>query len=154
MRSAVHHHLTDINSRKNGRLLERRHGQQQRRRLHEREAPLPRQHLPIFFAESVYSEIGFARTPQSISRKHHELEPHFRRDTYDANPKIMEYYDDLREFIRDWRLPRCLAWRAKTGVTTLLAGEEATNSSPATNVTRPTNASRSIGTFQLFSAKV
>jgi len=87
------HHLTDITPEKTGAYLSGgTDSSSVVAFMNERHSPVNT--YSIFFAESVYSEIGFARTTAEHFRaKHHELSL-TSRDTYDAIPKIMEYYDE------------------------------------------------------------
>jgi len=94
---------------KDRRLLERRHGQQQRRGLHETSATLPSTLTPFFLAEAVYSEIGvcpattgrtfFARTTTKLSltsprylRRHPQDHGVLRRAFRQPLPAIGAYH--------------------------------------------------------------
>jgi len=83
MRSAVQNHLTDLTPERRGAYLSAAPtASSVVAFMNERHSPVNT--YSIFFAESVYSEIGFARTTAEHFRaKHHELSL-TSRDTYDA----------------------------------------------------------------------
>ena len=122
MRSAVHHHLTDLAPEKTGAYLS---GGTDSSSIvafmNERHSPVNT--YSIFFAEAVYSEIGFARTAaQHFRANHHELSL-TSRDAYDAIPKIMEYYDEPFANSSAIGAYHCARMARESGVTTLLAGD-------------------------------
>jgi asparagine synthase (glutamine-hydrolysing) len=122
MRTAVHHHLTDLASEKTGAYLS---GGTDSSTvvafMNERHSPVNT--YSIFFAEAVYSEIGFARTTaEQFHANHHELSL-TSRDTYDAIPKIMEYYDEPFANSSAIGAYHCARLARESGVTTLLAGD-------------------------------
>ena len=89
--------------------------------MNERQSPVNT--YTIFFTEAVYSEIGFARTTAEHFRaNHHELSL-TSRDTYDAIPKIMEYYDEPFANSSAIGAYHCARMARESGVTTLLAGD-------------------------------
>lgn len=122
MRSAVHHHLTDLAPEKTGAYLS---GGTDSSSVvaFMNECHSPVNTYSIFFAEAVYSEIGFARTTAEHFRaNHHELSL-TSRDTYDAIPKIMEYYDEPFANSSAIGAYHCARMARESGVTTLLAGD-------------------------------
>jgi asparagine synthase (glutamine-hydrolysing) len=122
MRSAVHNHLTDLVPEKTGAYLSGgTDSSSVVAFMNERHSPVNT--YSIFFAEAVYSEIGFARTTAEHFRaKHHELSL-TSRDTYDAIPKIMEYYDEPFANSSAIGAYHCARMARESGMTTLLAGD-------------------------------
>jgi asparagine synthase (glutamine-hydrolysing) len=122
MRSAVHHHVTDLAPKKTGAYLSGgTDSSSVVAFMNERHSPVNT--YSIFFAEAVYSEIGFARTTAEHFRaNHHELSL-TSRDTYDAIPKIMEYYDEPFANSSAIGAYHCARMARESGVTTLLAGD-------------------------------
>jgi asparagine synthase (glutamine-hydrolysing) len=122
MRSAVQNHLTDLTAEKTGAYLSGgTDSSSVVAFMNERHSPVNT--YSIFFAESVYSEIGFARTTAEHFRaNHHELSL-TSRDTYDAIPKIMEYYDEPFANSSAIGSYHCARMARESGVTTLLAGD-------------------------------
>jgi asparagine synthase (glutamine-hydrolysing) len=122
MRSAVHHHLTDLAPEETGAYLSGgTDSSSVVAFMNERHSPVNT--YSIFFAEAVYSEIGFARTTAEHFRaKHHELSL-TSRDTYDAIPKIIEYYDEPFANSSAIGAYHCARMARESGVTTLLAGD-------------------------------
>jgi asparagine synthase (glutamine-hydrolysing) len=122
MRTAVHRHLTDIEPEKTGAYLSGgTDSSSVVAFMNERHAPVNT--FSIFFAEAVYSEIGFARTTANhFGANHHELSL-TSRDTYDAIPKIMEYYDEPFANSSAIGAYHCARMARESGVTTLLAGD-------------------------------
>ncbi len=122
MRSAVHHQLTDLAPEKTGAYLSGgTDSSSVVAFMNERHSPVNT--YSIFFAEAVYSEIGFARTTAEHFRaNHHELSL-TSRDTYDAIPKIMEYYDEPFANSSAIGAYHCARMARESGVTTLLAGD-------------------------------
>jgi asparagine synthase (glutamine-hydrolysing) len=122
MRSAVQNHLTDLTPEKTGAYLSGgTDSSSVVAFMNERHSPVNT--YSIFFAEAVYSEIGFARTTAEHFRaKHHELSL-TSRDTYDAIPKIMEYYDEPFANSSAIGAYHCARMARESGVTTLLAGD-------------------------------
>lgn len=122
MRGAVHRHLTDLDPRKTGAYLS---GGTDSSSVvaFMNESHSPVNTFSIFFAEAVYSEIGFARTTANHFRaNHHELSL-TSKDTYDAIPKIMEYYDEPFANSSAIGAYHCARMAHENGVTTLLAGD-------------------------------
>lgn len=122
LRSAVHHHLTDLDPDKTGAYLSGgTDSSSVVAFMSERHSPV--NSYSIFFAEAIYSEIGFARTTAEHFRaKHHEMSL-TSRDTYDAIPKIMEYYDEPFANSSAIGAYHCARMARESGVTTLLAGD-------------------------------
>lgn len=122
MRSAVQNHLTDIAPEQTGAYLSGgTDSSSVVAFMNERHSPVNT--FSIFFAESVYSEIEFARTTAKHFRaNHHELSL-TSRDTYDAIPKIMEYYDEPFANSSAIGAYHCARMARESGVTTLLAGD-------------------------------
>jgi asparagine synthase (glutamine-hydrolysing) len=122
MRSAVHKHLTDVTPEKTGAYLSGgTDSSSVVAFMNERHSPVNT--YSIFFAESVYSEIEFARTTaRHFGASHHELSL-TSRDTYDAIPKIMEYYDEPFANSSAIGAYHCARMARESGVTTLLAGD-------------------------------
>jgi asparagine synthase (glutamine-hydrolysing) len=122
MRAAVHRHLTDLDPEKTGAYLSGgTDSSSVVAFMNERHSPVNT--FSIFFAEAVYSEIGFARTTASHFRaNHHELSL-TSKDTYDAIPKIMEYYDEPFANSSAIGAYHCARMARENGVTTLLAGD-------------------------------
>jgi asparagine synthase (glutamine-hydrolysing) len=122
MRSAVHRHLTDIDPAKTGAYLSGgTDSSSVVAFMNERHAPVNT--YAIFFAESLYSEIGFARTTaKHFGANHHELSL-TSRDTYDAIPKIMDYYDEPFANSSAIGAYHCARMARESGITTLLAGD-------------------------------
>ncbi len=122
LRTAVQHHLTDLAPEKTGAYLSGgTDSSSVVAFMNERHSPVNT--YSIFFAESVYSEIGFARTTAEHFRaNHHELSL-TSRDTYDAIPKIMEYYDEPFANSSAIGAYHCARMARESGVTTLLAGD-------------------------------
>src|SRR5258708_6943148 len=122
MRSAVHHQLTDLAPEKTGAYLSGgTDSSSVVAFMNERHSPVNT--YSIFFAEAVYSEIGFARTTAEHFRaNHHELSL-TSRDTYDAIPKIVEYYDEPFANSSAIGAYHCARMARESGVTTLLAGD-------------------------------
>jgi len=122
MRSAVHNHLTDLSPEKTGAYLSGgTDSSSVVAFMNERHSPVNT--YSIFFAEAVYSEIGFARTTaEHFHASHHELSL-TSRDTYDAIPKIMEYYDEPFANSSAIGAYHCARMARESGVTTLLAGD-------------------------------
>jgi asparagine synthase (glutamine-hydrolysing) len=122
MRSAVHRHLTDLAPEQTGAYLSGgTDSSSVVAFMNEHHSPVNT--YSIFFAEAVYSEIGFARTAAKHFRaKHHELSL-TSRDTYDAIPKIMEYYDEPFANSSAIGAYHCARMARESGVTTLLAGD-------------------------------
>jgi len=122
LRTAVQHHLTDLVPEKTGAYLSGgTDSSSVVAFMNERHSPVNT--YSIFFAESVYSEIGFARTTAEHFRaNHHELSL-TSRDTYDAIPKIMEYYDEPFANSSAIGAYHCARMARESGVTTLLAGD-------------------------------
>jgi asparagine synthase (glutamine-hydrolysing) len=122
MRSAVHRHLADIEPAKTGAYLSGgTDSSSVVAFMSERHAPVNT--YSIFFAESMYSEIGFARTTANHFRaNHHELSL-TSRDAYDAIPKIMQYYDEPFANSSAIGAYHCARMARESGVTTLLAGD-------------------------------
>jgi asparagine synthase (glutamine-hydrolysing) len=122
MRSAVQHHLTDVAPEKTGAYLSGgTDSSSVVAFMNERHTPVNT--FSIFFAESVYSEIEFARTTaKHFHANHHELSL-TSRDTYDAIPKIMEYYDEPFANSSAIGAYHCARMARESGVTTLLAGD-------------------------------
>jgi len=122
MRSAVQNHLTDLAPEKTGAYLSGgTDSSSVVAFMNERHSPVNT--FSIFFAEAVYSEIGFARTTaQHFRATHHELSL-TSRDTYDAIPKIMEYYDEPFANSSAIGAYHCARMARESGVTTLLAGD-------------------------------
>ena len=122
MRSAVHHQLTDLAPENTGAYLSGgTDSSSVVAFMNERHSPVNT--YSIFFAEAVYSEVGFARTTAKHFRaNHHELSL-TSRDTYDAIPKIMEYYDEPFANSSAIGAYHCARMARESGVTTLLAGD-------------------------------
>ncbi len=122
MRSAVHRHVADLAPEKTGAYLSGgTDSSSVVAFMNERHSPVNA--YSIFFAEAVYSEIGFARTTANHFRaNHHELSL-TSRDTYDAIPKIMQYYDEPFANSSAIGAYHCARMARETGVTTLLAGD-------------------------------
>src|SRR5260370_19410740 len=122
MRFAVHHHLTDLAPGKTGAYLSGgTDSSSVVAFMNDRHSP--GNTYSIFFAEAVYSEIGFARTTAEHFRaNHHELSL-TSRDTYDAIPKIMEYYDEPFANSSAIGAYHCARMARESGVTTFLAGD-------------------------------
>lgn len=122
MRSAVHRQLTDLAPEKTGAYLSGgTDSSSVVAFMNERQSPVNT--YSIFFAEAVYSEVGFARTTARHFRaNHHELSL-TSRDTYDAIPKIMEYYDEPFANSSAIGAYHCARMARESGVTTLLAGD-------------------------------
>jgi asparagine synthase (glutamine-hydrolysing) len=122
MRAAVHRHLTDLDPEKTGAYLSGgTDSSSVVAFMNERHSPVNT--FSIFFAEAVYSEIGFARTTAGHFRaNHHELSL-TSKDTYDAIPKIMEYYDEPFANSSAIGAYHCARMARENGVTTLLAGD-------------------------------
>jgi len=122
IRAAVKNHLTDLAPGKTGAYLS---GGTDSSSVvaFMNEGHSPVNTFSIFFAEAVYSEIGFARTTaQHFHANHHELSL-TSRDTYDAIPKIMEYYDEPFANSSAIGAYHCARMARESGVTTLLAGD-------------------------------
>jgi asparagine synthase (glutamine-hydrolysing) len=122
IRSAVHRHLTDLEPVKTGAYLS---GGTDSSSVvaFMNECHSPVNTYSIFFTEAIYSEIGFARTTANHFRaNHHELSL-TSRDTYDAIPKIIEYYDEPFANSSAIGAYHCARMARETGVTTLLAGD-------------------------------
>jgi len=122
MRSAVRQHLTDLAPEKTGAYLSGgTDSSSVVAFMNERHSPVNT--YSIFFAEAVYSEIGFARTTAEHFRaNHHELSL-TSRDAYDAIPKIMEFYDEPFANSSAIGAYHCARMARESGVTTLLAGD-------------------------------
>jgi asparagine synthase (glutamine-hydrolysing) len=122
MRSAVHRHLTDLAPQKTGAYLSGgTDSSSVVAFMNERHSPVNT--FSIFFAESLYSEIGFARTTAShFHANHHELSL-TSQDTYDAIPKIIEYYDEPFANSSAIGAYHCARMAREHGVDTLLAGD-------------------------------
>jgi asparagine synthase (glutamine-hydrolysing) len=122
MRAAVHRHLAGVEPAKTGAYLSGgTDSSSVVAFMNDRQAPVNT--FSIFFAESVYSEIGFARTTANHFRaNHHELSL-TSRDTYDAIPKIMDYYDEPFANSSAIGAYHCARMARESGVTTLLAGD-------------------------------
>ena len=122
MRSAVQNHLTDLAPEKTGAYLSGgTDSSSVVAFMNERHSPVNT--YSIFFSEAVYSEIGFARTTAEHFRaKHHELSL-TSHDTYDAIPKIVEYYDEPFANSSAIGAYHCARMARESGVTTLLAGD-------------------------------
>lgn len=122
MRAAVHRHLTDFDPEKTGAYLSGgTDSSSVVAFMNERHSPVNT--FSIFFAEAVYSEIGFARTTANHFRaNHHELSL-TSKDTYDAIPKIIDYYDEPFANSSAIGAYHCARMARETGVTTLLAGD-------------------------------
>jgi asparagine synthase (glutamine-hydrolysing) len=122
IRSAVHRHLTDLVPEKTGAYLSGgTDSSSVVAFMNERHAPVNT--YSIFFAEAVYSEIGFARTTaKHFGAKHHELSL-TSRDTYDVIPKIIDYYDEPFANSSAIGAYHCARMACESGVTTLLAGD-------------------------------
>jgi asparagine synthase (glutamine-hydrolysing) len=122
MRVAVHRHLTDISPEKTGAYLSGgTDSSSVVAFMSDRYSPVNT--YSIFFAEAVYSEVEFARTTAKHFRtSHHELSL-TSRDTYDAIPKIMEYYDEPFANSSAIGAYHCARMARESGVTTLLAGD-------------------------------
>jgi asparagine synthase (glutamine-hydrolysing) len=122
MRAAVHRHLTDLDPEKTGAYLSGgTDSSSVVAFMKERHSPVNT--FSIFFAEAIYSEIGFARTTANHFRaNHHELSL-TSKDTYDAIPKIMEYYDEPFANSSAIGAYHCARMARENGVTTLLAGD-------------------------------
>ena len=122
MRSAVHRQLTNLAPEKTGAYLSGgTDSSSVVAFMNERQSPVNT--YSIFFAEAVYSEVGFARTTAKHFRaNHHELSL-TSRDTYDAIPKIMEYYDEPFANSSAIGAYHCALMACESGVTTLLAGD-------------------------------
>jgi asparagine synthase (glutamine-hydrolysing) len=122
MRSAVHHHLTDLAPEKTGAYLSGgTDSSSVVAFMNERHSPVNT--YSIVFAESVYSEIDFARTTaKHFHANHHELSL-TSRDTYEAIPKIMEYYDEPFANSSAIGSYHCARMARESGITTLLAGD-------------------------------
>jgi asparagine synthase (glutamine-hydrolysing) len=122
MRSAVHRHIADLSPEKTGAYLS---GGTDSSSVvaFMNECHSPVNTFSIFFAESVYSEIGFARTAANhFGAKHHELSL-ASRDTYDVIPKIIEYYDEPFANSSAIGAYHCARMAREAGVDTLLAGD-------------------------------
>jgi asparagine synthase (glutamine-hydrolysing) len=122
MRSAVHRQLADLAPEKTGAYLSGgTDSSSVVAFMNEYQSPVNT--YSIFFAEAVYSEVGFARTTAKHFRaNHHELSL-TSRDTYDAIPKIMEYYDEPFANSSAIGAYHCARMARESGVTTLLAGD-------------------------------
>jgi asparagine synthase (glutamine-hydrolysing) len=122
MRSAVHRHLTDLVPEQTGAYLSGgTDSSSVLAFMNERHSPVNT--YSIFFAEAVYSEVEFARTSAKHFRaNHHELSL-TSRDTYDAIPKIIEYYDEPFANSSAIGAYHCARMARESGVTTLLAGD-------------------------------
>ena len=122
MRTAIHHHVDDLAPQKTGAYLSGgTDSSSVVAFMSERHSPVNT--YSIFFAESVYSEIDFARTTAKHFRaNHHELSL-TSRDTYDAIPRIMEYYDEPFANSSAIGAYHCARMARESGVTTLLAGD-------------------------------
>jgi asparagine synthase (glutamine-hydrolysing) len=122
MRSAVHRQLTNLAPEKTGAYLSGgTDSSSVVAFMNERQSPVNT--YSIFFAEAVYSEVGFARTTAKHFRaNHHELSL-TSRDTYDSIPKIMEYYDEPFANSSAIGAYHCALMACESGVTTLLAGD-------------------------------
>ncbi len=122
MRSAVHRQLADLAPEKTGAYLSGgTDSSSVVAFMNERQSPVNT--YSIFFAEAVYSEVGFARTTAKHFRaNHHELSL-TSHDTYDAIPKIMEYYEEPFANSSAIGAYHCARMARESGVTTLLAGD-------------------------------
>jgi asparagine synthase (glutamine-hydrolysing) len=122
MRSAVHRHLTDLSAEKTGAYLSGgTDSSSVVAFMNERHSPVNT--FSIFFSESLYSEIGFARTTAShFHANHHELSL-TSQDTYDAIPKIIGYYDEPFANSSAIGAYHCARMARENGVDTLLAGD-------------------------------
>ncbi|HTF25979.1 MAG TPA: asparagine synthase (glutamine-hydrolyzing) [Candidatus Limnocylindria bacterium] len=122
MRSAVHRQLADLAPENTGAYLSGgTDSSSVVAFMNEYQSPVNT--YSIFFAEAVYSEVGFARTTAKHFRaNHHELSL-TSRDTYDAIPKIMEYYDEPFANSSAIGAYHCARMARESGVTTLLAGD-------------------------------
>jgi asparagine synthase (glutamine-hydrolysing) len=122
MRSAVHNHLTDLAPEKTGAYLSGgTDSSSVVAFMNERHTPVNT--YSIFFAEAVYSEIGFARTAANHFGANHRELSLTSRDAYDAIPKIMEYYDEPFANSSAIGAYHCARMARESGVTTLLAGD-------------------------------
>jgi asparagine synthase (glutamine-hydrolysing) len=122
LRGAVHRHVADLSPGKTGAYLS---GGTDSSTVvaFMNEVHSPANTFSIVFSESAFSEIEFARTTAShFHTNHHELSL-ASRDTYDAIPKIMQYYDE--PFANSSALGAycCARMARENGVTTLLAGD-------------------------------
>jgi len=122
MRAAVHRHLMDLGPEKTGAYLSGgTDSSSVVAFMNERVSPVNT--FSIFFAEAIYSEAGFARTTANHFRtNHHELSL-ASKDTYDAIPKIMEYYDEPFANSSAIGSYHCARLARENGITTLLAGD-------------------------------
>ena len=122
IRSAVHLHVSDLAPEKSGAYLSGgTDSSSVVAFMNERHSPVNT--YSIFFSEAVYSEIGFARTTANHFRaNHHELSL-TSSDTYDAIPKIIDYFDE--PFANSSAIGGyyCARMARESGVTTLLAGD-------------------------------
>ena len=122
MRAAIHRHVTELDPGKTGAYLSGgTDSSSVVAFMNERHSPVNT--FSIFFAEAVYSEIGFARTTANHFRaNHHELSL-TSKDAYEAIPKIMEYYDEPFANSSAIGAYHCARMARENGVTTLLAGD-------------------------------
>jgi asparagine synthase (glutamine-hydrolysing) len=122
MRTAVHRHLTDIEPEKTGAYLSGgTDSSSVVAFMSERCSPVNT--YSIFFAESRYSEIGFARTAaERFHCQHHELSL-TASDTYHAIPKIIDYYDEPFANSSAIGSYHCARIARESGMDTLLAGD-------------------------------
>src|SRR5712691_3287077 len=122
MRAAVQNHLTGVDPEKTGAYLSGgTDSSSVVAFMNERHSPVNT--YSIFFAEALYSEIGFARTTaEHFHANHHELSL-TSRDAYDSIPKIMEYYDEPFSNSSAIGAYHCARMARESGVTTLLAGD-------------------------------
>lgn len=122
VRSAVHKHLTDLVPKETGAYLSGgTDSSSVVAFMNEHHSPVNT--YSIFFAEAVYNEIEYARTTARHFRaNHHELSL-TSRDTYDAIPKIIEYYDEPFANSSAIGAYHCARMARESGVTTLLAGD-------------------------------
>jgi asparagine synthase (glutamine-hydrolysing) len=122
MRSAVHSQIADLDPSKSGAYLSGgTDSSSVVAFMSERQAPANT--FSIFFKESTYSEIEFARTTgKKFQTRHHELSLS-PSDTWEAIPRIIEYYDE--PFANSSAIGGyyCAKMAREVGVTTLLAGD-------------------------------
>jgi len=122
LRAAVHHHFIGLDPEHTGAYLSGgTDSSSVVAFMNERYSPVKT--FSIFFSEAVYSEIGFARTTAGHFRcDHHELSL-TSNDTYNAIPKIVEYYDEPFANSSAIGAYHCARMARESGVTTLLAGD-------------------------------
>jgi asparagine synthase (glutamine-hydrolysing) len=122
MRSAVKRHLIDLDPPTTGAYLSGgTDSSSVVAFMNERHSPVNT--YSIFFSESAYSEIGFARTTAEHFHTNHKELSLTSRDAHDAIPKIIEYFDEPFANSSAIGAYHCARFAQESGVTTLLAGD-------------------------------